>query len=171
MILSRRKTHFYASVVLACTLPVVFLAGLLFRPTVPTVDESVDELFAAANFAPQEDAVISIASETLSVNGINVRVETTELSPSESSEGERFLLVQPTQVFQFSDVLVYWAAGEIAPEGVDNEAILLGQLSGTSSRYFSLPSEMQSQSGHLLFYSRGQDMAIAAVPLPQRLFP
>ncbi|NER78694.1 MAG: hypothetical protein F6K42_03775 [Leptolyngbya sp. SIO1D8] len=166
MILSRRKAHFYAAICLSCTLCVVFLAGLLWRPATPLVDESTDELFAAANFAKRGDAIGTLASETLSINGVNLEVRTAELP-----NGDLALLVQPAQALQFSDVLVYWISGDAVLENIDDEAILLGQLSGMSLRSFPILPEMRSQSGSLLLYSRSQETAIAAVPLPPSLFP
>lgn len=166
MILSRRQAHFYAVVFLTCTLPLIFLAGLLWRPPTPTVDETADELFAAANFSSRGDTIEVIASQNLSVNGIDVLVES-----SKSPEGELFLNLQPTQALQFSDVLVYWTAGNSSSETIGDGAILLGQLSGTRRRHFSVPAQIKGKSGQLLFYSRGQGAAIASVPLPPSLFP
>lgn len=173
MILSRRETHFYTALALAGILPIVFLAGLIWRPSIPTVaddlapdgGQAIDELFTAANFAP-EDAAKSLASETLEVNGNLILAETVG-----GSGGDVALLLNPTAPLAFSNVLVYWTPGDTAPETVDDTAILLGQLSGASRRQFTVPPAAQGQSGHLLFYSRGQDVAIAAVPLPQTLFP
>ncbi|MDY6936318.1 MAG: hypothetical protein SWY16_01525 [Cyanobacteriota bacterium] len=160
MILSRRNTHFYAIVALACALPLVFLAGLLWRPSFPTVDETTNALFAAADFSSGVSSLEIATSETLSVGEIDVLAET-----SKSPAGELFLDLQPTQALEFSDVLVYWSTART--ETVSNEAILLGQLSGTSRRHFRVPSQIQGKPGYLLFYSRAQDTAIASVPLPQ----
>jgi len=166
MILSRRKAHFYTVVILSGVLPLVFFAGLLWRASIPTVDETTDQLFAAANFPSQEDATDIIASETLLVNNIKVLAET-----SKSAEGAMFLKLEPTEALQFSNILVYWTAGNSAPNTVDEKALLLGQLSGSSRRRFPVPSAMEGQPGHLLFYSRGQNKAIGSTPLPPNLFP
>ena len=165
MILSRRKAHFYMWIGLAGLLPIVFLAGLIWRPTVPTVDEGTDELFAAANF-PTADEAAAVTSETVAVNGIDVLLAT-----AESPDSTLVLTVQPTRPLQFSDALVYWTPEESAPEMVGAEAVLLGQLSGTSRRQFPVLPEMQRESGHLLFFSRGQNTVISAIPLPTALFP
>ncbi len=166
MILSRRKAHFYTVVILSGALPLVFFAGLLWRPSIPTVDETTDELFAAANFPSQEDAADVITSETLLVNSIKVLAET-----SKSAGGAIFLELEPAEALQFSNILVYWRAGNSTPNTVDEKALLLGQLSGSSSRRFPIPSGMQKQPGHLLFFSRGQNTVIGSTPLPPNLFP
>jgi hypothetical protein len=166
MILSRRKAHFYMWMGLAGLLPIVFLAGLIWRPTIPTVDETTDELFAVANFPARGESVAVIASETVTVNGIDVQLETVQPTNSDV-----MLTVRPTQPLQFSDTLVYWTPGDTAPETVEADAVLLGQLSGTSPRQFAVTPAMQSEAGHLLFFSGGQNVAITAVPLPSSLFP
>jgi len=166
MILSRRKAHFYTVAILSGVLPLVFFAGLLWRPSIPTVDETTDELFAAANFSSQEYATSVIASESLSINSFEVLAET-----SKSTRGAIFLELEPTEALPFSNILVYWRPGESAPETVDEKAVLLGQLSGSSRRRFPVSSAMQKQSGHLLFYSHGQAQAIGSTPLPSNLFP
>ncbi|NEQ48320.1 MAG: hypothetical protein F6K00_34230 [Leptolyngbya sp. SIOISBB] len=165
MILSRRKAHFYLWMGLAGLLPIAFLAALIWRPLIPTVDEAADELFAAANF-PSAATETVMGSETVSVNGVAVHLTTAETAGS-----EQILMIKPTQPLQFSDTLVYWSPSDTAPETVDEDATLLGQLSGTSARQFIVIPEMQAGSGYLLFYSHGQDTAIAAIPLPSSLFP
>ncbi|MEO0376260.1 MAG: hypothetical protein AAF329_16890 [Cyanobacteria bacterium P01_A01_bin.17] len=158
MILARRQAHFYAAIALACTLPVVFFAGLVLRPTIPTVDESVDELFEIANFSNTTEATDGV---TLSAEKIQVRAEI--ISDLES----KFLDLQPIDDLQSADVLVYWQAGEAPAEEaqtIDNSAVLLGQLSGNRRRRFRLPIDIQGQQGHLALYSRGQKTLIATFP-------
>lgn len=166
MILSRRKAHFYLWMGLAGLLPIVFLAGLIGRPAIPTVDETTDELFIAANFPAGGESAAAITSETVSLNGIDV-----QLATAAAANSELVLTIQPGQPLRFSDTLVYWAPGDGPPEAVEADAILLGQLSGTSPRQFPVPAAMQAGSGHLLFYSHGQNGAIATVPVPTSLFP
>ncbi|MEM7769047.1 MAG: hypothetical protein AAF327_00875 [Cyanobacteria bacterium P01_A01_bin.37] len=105
MILSRRKTHYYASVALACTLPILFLLGILCRPPIPIVDESADKLFAIANFSTTP--LTPEQSETLSGGGTQIQVDI-----ATTANGATVLEIQPVQAIQFSDVLVYWQAGD-----------------------------------------------------------
>jgi len=171
MILARRKAHFWAIVALACTLPWVFLAGLLGRPSVPSMGDSADDLFAAANFSTPTTVAKTLGKETLQVNSISVQVEV-----SRSSSGQIWLELQPALPLRFSDVLVYWAADALPDERkaqVPDAAVLLGQLSGTSRRQFVLSQPIQEQiqqePGYLLFYSRGQQQTIGTTPLPKTL--
>lgn len=164
MILSRRQAHFYIIVALSCALPLVFLAGLIWRPSVPTVDEGADDLFAAANFATAAPETV-IGSEAIAVSGVDVQAETAAI------DGQLLLRLTPTQPLQFADILVYWVAGETVPEAIAADALLLGPLAGDSTRGFPLPEAVQEQSGQLLFYSRAQDTLITATPLPATLLP
>ena len=162
MIESRRKTHFYTVIFLSCSLPIVFLLGLLWRPTVPTVDKQTDKLFAQANFFSAGEDYKVIASENITVNNINILTELVS-----SSQGTKYLSLQPSQALQLSDVLVYLTNEE--SENVDRGAMLLGQLSGVNRRYFPISQQSKEEPRYLLFYSLGQDKAIASIPLPETL--
>ncbi len=156
MIFSHRKAHFYAAIGLACTLPVVFGAGLVWRPTVPNADRTADPLFAAADFAAAADD--DSRTTTLMANEISVRAAIVA-----SPDGSSVLILQPERALEFADVLVYWTAND-SLDSPDDRAILLGQLSGTARRQFPLPAELAA--GYLFFYSQGQERAIASVPFP-----
>lgn len=163
MIFSHRKAHFFMIATLSGLLPLIFLAGLIWRPTIPTVDESADELFAAANFSPREDNVAIASSQEFTVEGVTIDAAIA------STQGETVLLLHPLQPLKFSDVLVYWTPTEV--EEINDEALLLGSLSGTSRRRLLFPEEVDLQAGYLLFYSRGQNQAIASVVFPAELLP
>ncbi|MBE9070876.1 hypothetical protein IQ260_30015 [Leptolyngbya cf. ectocarpi LEGE 11479] len=46
MIISRRKLHLFSSIALAVLLPIIFIAGLLFRPTYATVTPDTEKLLS-----------------------------------------------------------------------------------------------------------------------------
>lgn len=46
MIRSRRKLHLFSSVALAVLLPIIFIAGLLFRPAYSTVTSDTEKLLS-----------------------------------------------------------------------------------------------------------------------------
>ncbi|NEQ50945.1 MAG: hypothetical protein F6K11_12560 [Leptolyngbya sp. SIO3F4] len=46
MIISRRKAHLFVSIALAVVLPIIFLAGIFFRPTYATVTPDTEQLFS-----------------------------------------------------------------------------------------------------------------------------
>jgi len=164
MILSRRKTHFYIVIFLTCSLPLLLFIGLLWRPLIPTIDKKNDNLFALANFSAVGDDLKVIASENLAVNNISIVVERVQ-----SSQGLQYLSFLPSQALQFSDVLVYLTGEDSASKTVSEEAILLGQLSGNSRRYFPVSKQNLKEPAYLLFYSLGQNKAISSISLPASL--
>ncbi len=164
MIFDHRKTHFYASIALAVALPVLFVAGLVLRPTIPTVDESVDDLFAIAHFPTDTSTLDGV--EPLVDGGVQLRATVI------AANSQAFLEVQPVQVIQAADILVYWQEGDRLPAApsedapvIDPTAVLLGHLSGTSRRRFPLPATLKGQTGHLILYSRGTNARLAMFPL------
>ncbi|EKV03048.1 hypothetical protein Lepto7375DRAFT_5323 [Leptolyngbya sp. PCC 7375] len=46
MIISRRKIHLFSSIALAIMMPIIFIAGLLFRPTYATVTPDTEQLLS-----------------------------------------------------------------------------------------------------------------------------
>lgn len=48
MIISRRKLHLFSSIALAILLPIIFIAGIVFRPTYATVTPDTEELLSQA---------------------------------------------------------------------------------------------------------------------------
>lgn len=46
MILSRRKIHLFSSIGLAIILPIIFIVGILCRPTYKTVTSDTDQLLS-----------------------------------------------------------------------------------------------------------------------------
>lgn len=48
MIISRRKLHLFSSIALAILLPIIFIAGIAFRPTYATVTPDTEELLNQA---------------------------------------------------------------------------------------------------------------------------
>ncbi|MGD1854588.1 MAG: hypothetical protein ACFB2W_10080 [Leptolyngbyaceae cyanobacterium] len=46
MIISRRKVHLFSSIALAIIMPIIFIAGILWRPTYATVTPDTDQLLS-----------------------------------------------------------------------------------------------------------------------------
>lgn len=160
MIIERRQVHFYSFMVLAILLPLIFIAGLLFRPTYTAVDQAANPLFATAGFpteAPAERQ--TIATDSLQGKGITLSAETFT-----NPQGNLILEVQPDRILQQPDLLVYWVLGNDPPEDLSPEAYLLGSLAGRSKRQFPLPSACKGEAGQLLVYSQGTQTLITALP-------
>ena len=166
MILSRRKTHFFAIAALCIVLPVVYLLGLVWRPSIPKVDSRSEKLFSAADFIPDSDVINILASEIMTIEGMELIIQS-----AQSDEQSLWLILKPSEPLSFSNVLVYWQPQASPSDAITEQAVLLGQLSGTSRRRFKIPTALTQQPGNLLLYSQGQQTAIAQIPLPASLFP
>ncbi|MGB3615348.1 MAG: hypothetical protein WBA10_16260 [Elainellaceae cyanobacterium] len=68
MIRSQRNIHVHMMTGLAGVLPIIFLAGLIYRPTIPTAADTADGLSAAAN-APTAGQANIVVQSTVAVNG------------------------------------------------------------------------------------------------------
>ncbi len=155
MILSRRKALVST---LCCILPLIAIAGLILRPTIPISDE--ETLFTAAHFADPESSTPLQNFAPLTVSNTEIGVRTVQ-----GADGQVYLELQPQTALEFSDVLVYWLPAQATSEPVDDKAVLLGQLSGTSRRQFVLVPGLLEPPSQLLFYSRGQAQTLATVAL------
>ena len=159
MIQSRRKAHFFSSVVLVCLLPIIFIAGILGRPKIPPVTDS--RVFEQAGFIPPENSEkVPIAAEELIAAEVPIKAQTLQ------QQNQLFLELEPTSALLFPDLLLYWQSGEELPTDLTTSSILLGSLSGTSRRRFPIIQEMQGQEGYLILYSLGDKKLVATLPLP-----
>ncbi len=168
MIHERRQAHFYASVALACILPLGFLASLLLRPNYGPVESTAVELFDQSGFAapPTSREEKIFQSMDWKVAGVTLRGEA--LKPS--GESSAVLAITPQREIRQPDVLVYWQAGDQAStEALADDALFLGSLVGKSRREFELTSAIQGKAGNLLIYSQGKDKVLAALSLPAEM--
>lgn len=157
MILSRRKAHFYLVSALCCVVPLVTIAALIWRPSVPISD--ADTLFTAAKFAKSDENPEITKLKPLSIKNLSVVTKLVK-----GSDSQVYLQLHPKEALEFSDILVYWLPAQAKPDTIDDSARLLGQLSGTSRRQFPLSPDLINASGQLLFFSQGQQQTIATVP-------
>ncbi|MGK7925729.1 MAG: hypothetical protein AB4290_10865 [Spirulina sp.] len=164
MILSRRQTHFVAFSVLAILLPLCFIAGIALRPSYTVASTPVPvELLEKAGFAVTPSAK-TIASTELSDKGVTLNVET-----GLDDRDRLILTTQPTAAILRPDLLLYWQTGSSIPEELDEDAILLGSLSGVSRRQFFLPDTVKDMEGYLVLYSQVQQELVVAFPLTAEL--
>ena len=170
MIYARRKTHFFSFITLACVLPVVFIAGILWRPKFEPVDETSAVLFHRAGFTPEtiEGKITPIASEQLSAEGVQLKAETSLLKKY-GEEHKILLILEPSTAIVFPDLLVYWQQGKKPPTDIGERSILLGKLAGTSRRMFTLPQGVEGKEGYLILYSLGQQTLVSTIPFPSSM--
>ena len=147
MILSRRRVHLYSSTALALLLPIVFIAGVGFRPRYPANSEAAGPAFAGfATASEAEAAIANFPKEELARAFVNPTLS--------SADGDALQLeLQPKSPPSFPDPLLYWQEGSEPPEELGANAILLGPFVGTSRRIFSLPPQARSKNGYLAVYS------------------
>jgi hypothetical protein len=156
MIRSHRNAHRAVFAVLAVAIPVLLLAGIELRPTVPPVSEDED-LFIDAGFAPAQ------VGEEIEVGIDGLRFALAGLDDA------RAVSIRPLEVIAKPDLLVYWtarAAGDGAGDDLADrldDATLVGSLSGRSRRVLRLPEG--ADGGSLLVYSLGYGDLLADLPL------
>lgn len=166
MILARRQAHFFSFVILAILIPLCFSAGILLRPSYNPVDDSAqnNELFYQAGFVTRATNLTAIDSAKLSSANLFVQGETVL-----NAQGEMLLQLQPSSYLKVPDPLLYWEPGEKQPTEISDRSLLLGNLSGSFQRYFSIPEAMQGKAGNLIIYSSIQQKIFATLPLPAKL--
>ena len=68
MIISRRKLHLVSSIALAIILPIIFVAGLIFRPSYDTISPATEQLLSYSDhrsghrITQSQDSTNSIAT-------------------------------------------------------------------------------------------------------------
>ena len=147
--------------VLAVTLPILFVAGLLARQpqarveTIPEAVASISETYPRL-LAEEPNLWGELAIITrLHANGAPASRLAVELHP------EAYL--------KTPDVLVYWHTDTPAAEGVvPDGAYLLGTLAGTRARRFALPDTALHTDGHLILYSLAHQQTIATAMLSSK---
>lgn len=164
MILSRRRVHFYSSIVLCCALPLVFLAGIIWRPRYETTS-SADALFVEADFADPEKIGASI--DVLSDNGVHIT--TFAAANSTKSAASIYLQLSPRTVLKQPQLLAYWQPASEPEDELSDRALLLGSLTGTASRLFPLSPETYGKEGTLLLYNPISQNAVVTLSFPAKM--
>ena len=161
MIGARRRSHAIAFSVLAILLPLCFVAGLWGRPVYPPLSSSASELLAQAGFSIGER---SAEDRWESTERVDVGDYQFELAKRVTGAGAVQVAIAPLEVILQPDVLVYWDKSGTSPEDVGDRTVLLGALSGTARKQFTLPLGEQPP-GFLTIYSRGQSTVLASIPV------
>lgn len=163
MIGARRRSHVIAFSVLAILLPLCFVAGIWMRPVYSSLDVSSTDLFSQVGFSIGEFSIRD-GWEPASFEHVTAGDYQFELAERVTESGVVQVAIAPTEVILQPDVLLYWDSSATLPEEIGDRTVLLGALSGTALKQFSLPREARS-SGHLLVYSHGQSTVLAAIPV------
>jgi len=183
MILERRRTHFYSMIALACCLTVVFVWGIIARPTSDIINQSLPPVWQSSKLAEIHTPTKTTINKKLyaSINRgdfpkvlvnklqLNVAVDPNSNNINNIPNTSVKLSVTPQSVLKFPDPLLYWQPNRNMPTEIDSSMVLLGSLPGNASNiqqqpiyYFDLPQLALSQDGALVLYSQGYN-AIAGI--------
>ena len=111
MILSRRKAHFISFSILIVLLPIVFVAGTITRPKFVAVDESADSLYQKEGFSNNENLNSSQTIEAIKFSEAATGIELKTLVSQDENTNNLILAIEPNQVVQLPDLLLYWQPG------------------------------------------------------------
>ncbi len=140
---------------------VLGLAGYRFPVT--------GELPASLKQELPETAVLSSEEEGV-FEGHRLRVELFTVPGSQSSpQARRWVRITLPDPLRQPDVMVYWSTRASAYDRPPLGSQMLGLLDERQPASFALPSQASFLAGRLVFYSLGQHVMIAQVPLPSPL--
>ena len=159
MIRALRQRHRVSMVILALTVPALFIAGLLARRPMPTAT------LPSVLSVPGHDSNRVLISQLKSTgSGLSLRIAT--LRPDPGSDRLR-LSVQLTADPKLPELLVYWHAGSAPASAIEDDSYLLGTLIGTAPAMFQLPEQASTEPGSLIFFSLAQQAVVDSVALRQ----
>lgn len=176
MIASRRRLHFVAIRILLPLGLVALIVPLTFREPTPQTSAAIFAQLESTSTAPghveealPEAAALWQDAELFGVHPIRVTV---------LSDGS--FKLKPLRQIGAPDVLLYWSATETVRERLPDDALLLGRISDTRERRFSVPSIADGHATHakadtndgdrsldgtLVLYSLGHQSIIAVADL------
>ena len=161
MIRPLRTRHRVMVTVLAVTLPILFVAGLLARKP-PAEMEALPKAIQ-----PFSEAYPTLLAEAPNLWGELAII--TRLHADATPASHLAVELHPEVYLKAPDVLVYWHLGALpAEDTIPDEAYLLGALAGTRTRHFALPDTALHTDGHLILYSLGHQQTIATARLSSR---
>ncbi len=158
MIHPLRKRHRRMTLAIAIIVPVLFVAGLLSRQTVPATEN-------AAAF--QSNLSHEFSNELFSDKTLwgELDIRTRVLSTGQDSV-RLALELTPHTPLKIADVLVYWHSGNNGDgKTLPGGAFLLGTLSGLHQRLFPLPEPAVQSDGVVMLYSLAHRKVITSVDL------
>ena len=157
MITSLRNRHRVIVTALAFFVPIVFISGLMIRKPVPLSDRLP---ITHADLASGQASVLYEDKNLWKGQAIIIRVGAVE-----SDRSNLFLELQGTRNLAEPDVLVYWSESQSLPDGLSDNATLLGKLSGMENERLSLPERASANRGYLTIYSLAHRKIVATAEL------
>ncbi len=157
MIRPRRLLHRQMFLLLAFLVPALLFVGLAFRPDIPPVSKPDLTLLAQAGFASNiPDNLTRVQAGEQSFDIGLVRNSSTTSS----------LIIRSVDPLLKPDLLVYWVPESIQDNSLPDNAILLGELMGTSFRHMTLPATETTEQGSLIIYSLAHQDVFTSFLIP-----
>ncbi len=157
MIRTRRLIHRQLFLFLAFFIPAILFVGLAFRPDVPPLSKPDLPLLIKAGFAsniPDNLTLIQVGEHTFEIG-----IET-------DSSATSSLIIRSVNPLLKPDLLVYWIRETIKDNTLPEDAMLLGELMGTSFRHMTLPTAATTEEGSLVIYSLAHQEVFSQFLLP-----
>ncbi|MCW5963321.1 MAG: hypothetical protein KIT83_04720 [Bryobacterales bacterium] len=127
------------------------------------------ELPASLRQELPESAILSSEIEEV-FDGRRIRVQLyTEPAGGDAFRARRWVRITLQEPLRQPDVIVYWSTRASAYDRPPLGSQMLGVLDERQPAAFPLPSQAAFLAGRLVFYSLGQHVLIAQVPLPSSI--
>ena len=157
MIRTRRVIHRQMFSVLIFLIPALLFVGLAFRPEVPPFSRPDLTLLTKAGFA------LNIPDN---LTRIQVGEHTFEIAIETESSTTPSLSIRSVDPLLKPDLLVYWVPETSQNNPLPENAMLLGELMGTSFRHMALPTAATTEQGSLVIYSLAHQEVFTQFLLP-----
>ena len=157
MIRTRRLIHRQMFLLLGFLIPAILFVGLAFRPKVPPPSRPDRALLTKAGFVPNIPDNLTL---------IQAGEHAFEIAIEAGSSNRSSLLIRSVDPLLKPDLLVYWVPETIQNDSLPKNAMLLGELMGTSFRHMALPTAASNQPGSLVIYSLGHQEVFTQFLLP-----
>jgi hypothetical protein len=157
VIRTRRLIHRQIFLLLAFLVPALLFVGLAFRPEVPPLAKPDLTLLSKAGFVPNMPD---------NLTRIQAGEHTFEIAIEADSSTTSSLLIRSVDPLLKPDLLVYWVGESIQNNSLPENALLLGELMGTSFRHMTFPTAPSTQPGSLVIYSLAHQEVFTQFSLP-----
>ena len=137
--------------------PALLFVGLAFRPDVPPLSRPDPTLLTKAGFAPNIPD---------NLTRIQAGEHTFEMAIEADSSNTSSLFIRSVDPLLKPDLLVYWVPESIQNNSLPENAMLLGELMGTSFRQIALPTAASTDQGSLVIYSLAHQEVFTHFPIP-----
>ena len=157
MIRTRRLIHRQMFLLLAFLVPALLFVGLAFRSEVPPFSRPDLTLMTKAGFAPNIPG---------NLTRIQAGEHTFEIGIETNSSNTSSLSIRSVDPLLKPDLLVYWVPETSQNNPLPENAMLLGELMGTSFRHMALPTAATTEQGSLVIYSLAHQEVFTQFLLP-----